>query len=208
MVWMMPSIPSVIEWAVRDRPIAGELDSGDLHVVAPFAGGVLVGAVDGLGHGPEAAIAARAAVAVLSRDPKQPVQTLVENCHRALRGTRGVVLSLASIDATRDEMTWLGVGNVEAVLCRVAAGEKPVRDRIVPRNGVVGYQLPSLRTATLPIVASDVLVFASDGLRPEFANESPFGVTAESHAAHLLKSYGNSNDDALVLVVRYKGAAP
>jgi negative regulator of sigma-B (phosphoserine phosphatase) len=207
MVWMMPSIPSVIEWAVRDRPIAGELDSGDLHLVAPFAGGVLVGAVDGLGHGPEAAIAARAAVAVLSRDPKQPVQTLVENCHRALRGTRGVVLSLASIDATRDEMTWIGVGNVEAVLCRAVAGEKPARDRIIPRSGVVGYQLPPLRATTLPIAAADVIVFASDGLRSDFADESPFGQTVEAHATHLLKAYGNANDDALVLVVRYLGAA-
>ena len=53
---------SLIEWAVAGAPIDGETESGDLHAVVQFEGGVLVGAVDGLGHGAEAAVAARAAV--------------------------------------------------------------------------------------------------------------------------------------------------
>jgi hypothetical protein len=37
--------------AVRGRALRGELESGDLDVVVEFAGGALVGAIDGLGHG-------------------------------------------------------------------------------------------------------------------------------------------------------------
>ena len=59
------------EWGLAARALHGQAESGDLHLVAPFAGGVLIAAVDGLGHGSEAAAAARVAVATLrdhSRD--------------------------------------------------------------------------------------------------------------------------------------------
>ena len=136
---------AVIEWGICGRPCAGERESGDIHVVEPFAGGALVGVIDGLGHGEHAAAAARAAAATLARNPGGPVLDLVEACHAALRGTRGVVLSLASIDASRDEMTWVGVGNVEAVHYRAATRGSLSPDRIVSRSGVVGYQIPPLR---------------------------------------------------------------
>jgi hypothetical protein len=196
---------AVIESAVCSRPISGETVSGDLHVVEHFNGGALVGVIDGLGHGPDAAHASRVAAAVLGRDPMRPVQDLVQICHDALRSTRGGVLSIASIDAARDQLSWIGVGNVEATLLRLDAGESRVRDHLVPRNGVVGYQLPSLRVATTAIARGDILIFASDGLRHGFAQESFHGDTLDTHAADLLQRYGKTSDDALVLIVRYLG---
>lgn len=193
-----------IDWAACGRPFAGESESGDLHVATAFPGGALVGVIDGLGHGKEAARAAHAAAAVLNRDPGQLVKTLVEACHEALRGTRGVVLSLASINALRGELTWVGVGNVEAVLYR--ANLRSARDRIVQRNGVVGFQLPALRVTTLPIFRGDVLVFASDGIGSSFTEEAPSDSSSQAYAARLLREYGKADDDALVLVVRYLGA--
>src|SRR5690348_2260084 len=137
------SLPAaVIDYAVCGRPIAGESESGDAHVAVTFAGGALVGVIDGLGHGPEAASAAKSAVSILNLGAGWPMQSLFEACHDALRGTRGIVLSLASIDATQDELTWAGVGNVDAVLHRKDAPSPPAKDRIIPRNGVVGYRLP------------------------------------------------------------------
>ncbi len=61
----VPKPPPLIEWGVAAQPLEGEAESGDLHVVQRFPKGVLVAAVDGLGHGPEAAAAARSAVATL-----------------------------------------------------------------------------------------------------------------------------------------------
>jgi negative regulator of sigma-B (phosphoserine phosphatase) len=197
----------VIEWAVAERPVAGETESGDIHLAAFFDGGALVGAIDGLGHGPEAARVARAGAAALSADPGRPIQALVEACHETLRGTRGVVLSLASIDAPREQMTWVGVGNVEAVLYRDRPGENPAYERIVSRSGVIGYQIPRLRAISLAIQPADVLVFATDGVEHGFADVPPFHAPVQAHADHLLKAYGKSSDDALVLVVRYLGAA-
>jgi hypothetical protein len=199
------SAAPAIEWAVASRPLAGETESGDLHVAATFAGGALVGVIDGLGHGQEAATAARVAAATLCQDPGRPLEALVEACHEALRATRGAVLSLASIDAERGQVTWAGVGNVEGVLCRANGDAGPVRDRIVPRSGVVGYQVPTLRTTTRAILPADVLIFASDGIEHGFDREPPFGQPLQRHADHLLEAYGKSTDDAIVLVVRYLG---
>jgi len=62
--------PPMVEWAVGARALEGEPVSGDLHVVTPFPGGVLVAVMDGLGHGTEAAAAAEAAAEIL-RDHAQ-----------------------------------------------------------------------------------------------------------------------------------------
>jgi hypothetical protein len=181
--------------------------SGDLHVVAPFPHGALAAVVDGLGHGPEAADAAAAAAEVLIRDAGSPVGELIAACHAALRRTRGAVMSLASFDSLTDTVSWVGVGDVEAVLMR-ADPAQGARDSIVLRGGVVGYQLPPLREATREVRPGDVLIFTTDGVRPHFVAE----VTAEREpqdiAENVLSAFAKPTDDALVLVVRYRGERP
>jgi negative regulator of sigma-B (phosphoserine phosphatase) len=194
---------AVAEWGVAARAIPGEVEAGDLHVVAPFADGVLVAAIDGLGHGPEAAEAARAAAAVLQAHAGESVAALVERCHVALRRTRGAVLSLASFRATTGMMTWLGIGNIEGVVFRADPSARPPREAILLRSGVVGYQLPPLREATLSVSAGDTLIFATDGIRHDFAGAPPGGRPPQTVADDIIARYGKTTDDALVLVVRY-----
>ena len=52
-------VAPMIEWGVAAAPLAGETESGDLHLVKPVGRGMLVAAVDGLGHGAEAVIILR-----------------------------------------------------------------------------------------------------------------------------------------------------
>ena len=93
-----------------------------VRVVVEFPNGALVALIDGLGHGNEASAAAIAAERVLLSTPYEAVDELVRRCHEQLRRTRGAVLSLASFDTERGAMTWLGVGNVEALLVRAQSG--------------------------------------------------------------------------------------
>lgn len=200
--------PAAIEWASCGRPVTGETVSGDLHVTELFADGALVGVIDGLGHGPDAAHASHVAAAVLGADPMRPVMDLMRMCHKALRGTRGAVLSLASIDTRLNALSWIGVGNVEAALIRMDVQGRPVRDHIALRNGVAGCQLPPLHVTKKDIRPGDILIFASDGLRHGFAQEPFHDGPLDIHAAGLLDRYGKDSDDALVLVVRYLGNTP
>jgi serine/threonine protein phosphatase PrpC len=205
-----------MDWAVAARALAGQTASGDQYLVRPFPGGVLVAVVDGLGHGEEAVTAANLAIAALRAHADEPVVALLQRCHEQLRGTRGVVMSLASFSAQGSSVTWAGVGDVEGVLLRAVAGAQPARESVPLRGGVVGYQLPRLRATTLPITQGDLLVFATDGIRSSFVQEpllhNPLiRQTVDGPrqlADRLLAHYGKETDDALALVARCLGGTP
>src|SRR5580693_620574 len=115
----------LLDWASAVRPFPGEHESGDVLFVDSFPGGTLVALIDGLGHGPEAAGAASAAVAALALSSSDSVGVLLERCHRALSRTRGAAMSLLSL--REGVLSWVGVGNVEAVLLRGGSTEAPPR---------------------------------------------------------------------------------
>ena len=198
---------ALIDWGVATLTLAGERESGDLHLVKPIGTGVLVSVVDGLGHGADAAAAARAAVAALNRHAQESVLLLLQRCHQALAGTRGVVVSVALFDRTDGSMTWLGVGNVEGVLLYADGGGRRGRERLVTRGGIVGSELPPLRAEVLAVAPGDTLVLATDGVHSGFADDLTVDAPPQQLADQILKRCGKSTDDALVLVARYVGDA-
>ncbi len=202
-------MPPWIEWGAADAALPGQPVSGDRFVVAPFQDGALVAVVDGLGHGASAAVAADAAATVLQANASEPVITLVRRCHAALARTRGVVLTLASLNGPDNTMTWLGIGNVEGFLLRVAPDSR--RESVLLRGGVVGYQLPPLHPCVLPVAYGDTLVLATDGIKSTFADDLTLAdglrlAESPQHIAENVLARNNKQiDDALVLVVRYVG---
>jgi serine phosphatase RsbU (regulator of sigma subunit) len=198
----------VIEWGVCSRAMGHQRVSGDAHAISPFPNGVLIGVVDGLGHGDEAALAAAAAVRILLGHADDPVTEIMQRCHEELRKTRGGVMSLASIRADEGTMTWLGIGNVEGVLFRADRAARPARESLSLRGGVVGYQIPLLRAATVRISPGDTLIFATDGVRGNYCDESPLNRDPQNVADGILFRHGKQTDDALVLVACYLGLSP
>ena len=194
-----------LEWGVASRALPGELQSGDLSLVKPTGESVLVAVVDALGHGIDAAAAARTAVSTLDRFATDPLTLLLQRCHSALVGTRGVVLSLASFDATRATMTWLGVGNVEGVLLAGDPGARPGRTSLVTRAGIVGGDVPALQPWVVPLTPGDTLIFATDGIRSGFTENASRSDSPQGLADGILARHAKNTDDALVLVVRYRG---
>src|SRR2546428_9030514 len=92
--------PSRLQVGVAGRALEGQTKCGDAHLVRPLRSTTLVEIIDGLGHGGPAAAAARTALEVLETAPATgTVTSLFEGCHRALAGTPGVAMSLASVDA-------------------------------------------------------------------------------------------------------------
>jgi phosphoserine phosphatase RsbX len=197
-----------IDCAVASATLEGQAETGDRYLVRKTPAGLLMGVVDGLGHGAEAAKAAMAAVATLDRHAHEPLASLVRRCHERLLGTRGVVLSLASFRTIDRGLTWLGVGNVEGLLLR--SNPRPgMTDRaLLLRGGVVGGRLPDLQPSDLTLENGDTLVFATDGIRSDFVlairrNDEP-GSIAEA----ILARHRKETDDALVLVARFRGDEP
>lgn len=181
----------------------GHRDSGDLEIVQPYDGGTVIGVIDGIGHGDEAAAAAAVARAAIAERPQDSPIALVRRCHEALRLTRGVVLSIASIDLRHAALRWLGIGNVSGIVQRGDAAVLPSRSELLLRAGVVGVtELPTLQTSVIPLHALDTLIFATDGIRPQFADSLVITGSPQSVADAILAGHCQGNDDALVLVAR------
>jgi negative regulator of sigma-B (phosphoserine phosphatase) len=197
-----------VEWSVATRCRRGEAMSGDLAVVNLLPEGALVGAIDGLGHGREAARAAGLAGEVIRERPSRDLVLLAERCHSALRGTRGAAISLAFISPSEGTMTWLGVGNVEG---RVLSGDPSAmrpKASLTLGSGIPGHELPSVRTATLDVRPGDLLVLATDGIEAAFGDSLDISGSTQAITERILVAHRRPTDDALVVAIRYLGVRP
>src|SRR5258706_919969 len=122
---------TLLDWSVAARPMSGQSVSGDLHLVKWFDHCVLVAVIDGIGHGDEAAAAARAAADILENYPGETTISLFKRCHEALVKTRGVVLTVAILDTVESTITWLGVGNVDGRLVPADGRARHPRGRVL-----------------------------------------------------------------------------
>ena len=208
MVKVMTAEPVLTDWSVAARAVAGESVPGDMYLVRQFDDGELLAVVDGMGHGKEATRAARTAVSVLQQFAGEPITALVNRCHAALQQTRGACITLAALNARAGIVTWLGVGNVEGRLFRVDPRANHPIEHVLLRAGVVGYQLPALRAAMIPIGRGDLLVFVTDGIDESFAQEVHVKESLPALARRILDRHAKGHDDALVLVARYLGPNP
>jgi negative regulator of sigma-B (phosphoserine phosphatase) len=190
--------------AVAAAPFPNERESGDRHVFHHCREGILIAAVDGAGHGAEAAAAARVAAATLEAHAHESPITLLLRCHEDLKGTRGAVVTTAFVHLRDRTLTWAGIGNVEAMLIHDGNNGAPP-DRLLLRNGVLGYRLPSIRAEVLPLAPLDTLVIATDGIAPEFGDGLLLDDDPQVIADRLLADHYQGTDDALVVVARYLG---
>ena len=191
---------AVLEWGCARRPAPDEPVCGDRAAVVRAEGRTLLVAVDGLGHGAEAARAADAAIAAISDGAGGDAVTALERCHEALRPTRGAAMSAASFDPRDEVLTWAGVGNVEGRVLRAGPGPP---ESLLTLGGIVGRELPPLRATRVPVERGDVVLLATDGLSARFADDlEPHG-TCEAIARRLLDDFARPADDALVIVARW-----
>jgi negative regulator of sigma-B (phosphoserine phosphatase) len=194
--------PASLDRAVAGAAHEGETRSGDVAVFVPTAAGGLAGVIDGLGHGPEAADAAELCADVVRANAEAPAQELMQVCHEALLSTRGVVMTVAWFDLERAQLSWAGVGNVDARLVR--SGPELREEVALVFGGVLGYRMPRVRPATMALERGDLLVMITDGIDAAISPALAGGGAAQALAGRILDQHGKGSDDALAMVVRYR----
>jgi anti-sigma regulatory factor (Ser/Thr protein kinase) len=188
-------------WGGVNVPLGGAGESGDGWAVA--ADGRLAAlVVDGLGHGPEAAAAAQAAISVFGPRPEVGLERFLQRAHEAMLGTRGGVLGICAIDPAAGELTYAGVGNITGRLLR-----GPESQGLVSHDGTIGTQLalPRARSWAYRWSRNAAVILASDGIGrhwdisayPGLLSHDPAVVAAVLHRDH-----ARGADDATVVVVR------
>ncbi|MFC8454784.1 ATP-binding protein [Kitasatospora sp. NPDC057223] len=161
--------------------------------------GVLVMSCDGLGHGPMAALAAQAAVQAFRTGTARTPEQVIEEVHRALRGTRGAAIAAARLEPD-GRVLFCGIGNIAASI--VTTGS---RANLLSHPGIVGHQMRQLRTYEHQLPAHGALVMHSDGLSERW---TPGDLASLLHhppaliATGLLRLAGTRRDDASVVVAK------
>ncbi len=159
---------------------------------------------DGLGHGPEAARAADAAVALLRGSAGGPPggapSALLNAAHAALRGTRGAAGALALLDTAARTVTFAGAGNIAG---RVLSG---LEDRsLMSQHGTLGVQVRTLADMVYPWPQHACVILHSDGLATRW-QLGPDAALLQCDpgviAAWLWRDHGRGRDDATVVVAR------
>lgn len=187
-------------------PKEGEEECGDAWTVRAVDDTVLVLVVDGIGHGPDAARAARAAVKAFEGTTLATPAEIVELLHNALRPTRGATIGVAALGLGTDEVRYVGVGNIAASI----AGDGPSR-HLVSHNGTAGREMRKIQEFRYPWQPEAVLVMASDGVSTRWDFDAYPGLASRHPAVVagvLYRDFGRRRDDATVVVGRRGAALP
>jgi anti-sigma regulatory factor (Ser/Thr protein kinase) len=180
-------------------PHPDETVSGDGWAWGTRPPGLAIGMIDGLGHGPGAAAAAKAALDALRLGDRDDPEVVLRRVHEALRGTRGAAASVAEVDTGRGRVRGCGVGNV------VVRVESPQRTgHLLSEFGVLGLNA-RFKTFEEPWPADGLLVAHSDGLSARWTL-SEFPDLERHHptviAATIWRKAARTTDDASILVVK------
>lgn len=189
-----------IELGVVSLPLRGESECGDGWTVKAMPNGITLMLVDGLGHGAFAAEAAREAVRIVQESCSTSPAALLNDCHDALKKTRGAAVAIANIDQEKQLVSYCGLGNISAALLT------PERSRgLASHNGIVGHQMHRIQEFTVPWSQNAALVMHSDGLATRWnLNEYP-GIStrdAGTIAAVLYRDFQRERDDTTVMVAK------
>ena len=188
-----------MKFGIAGRPYPGEMVSGDACFIEAYDNQVLIGVVDGLGHGQGAFWATQQATRYLEAHYREGLTKIIRGCHEALKGTRGVVIGLALIDHERSTLTHAGVGNIQT---RVV-GVRSVSFGSVP--GIVGDNVRKITEEVTAYSPGDLVILSSDGISDRFdLGDYPGLIRKEPQqiADAIFRDYARENDDALIVVVR------
>jgi anti-sigma regulatory factor (Ser/Thr protein kinase) len=184
-------------------PVAGEDVCGDGWAVSLSATSARLLVVDGLGHGPEAASAARAAIESFSKLPGASLRSLFDASHLALRSTRGAAAAFAELLYGSESLTFTGIGNISASVIEVGS-----RKQLVSHNGIVGHNVRKVQEFTVSCPAYSLYIMLSDGINTQWDLSAYPGLSGRAPgliAAILLRDFSRLRDDATALVVRFRG---
>ena len=180
-------------------PMRGEIECGDRWELVSSASAISLMLVDGLGHGPDAAVAAACAAQAFLSCAQRSHDVVLAALDAAMRHTRGAAVSVVDLDAQRGIASFTGVGNVEG---RVLGGASS--QYLVPQNGIVGHGMPMLRSMPVTWVGGARLVLHSDGIGARWrldAYEKVAAIHPALLAGMIYRDFARDRDDVTVIVL-------
>ena len=180
----------LVKVAFRSRPYPGESANGD----GVFVGDGFVAVIDALGHGTQAEIARLAAERALAETSGASVELLFAAAHRALRGMRGIAMTIIRHDGAGD-LEAAGVGNV--AVRAITDATLP----FVPTPGIVGAQFRGLRISRGRATVGARIALHTDGISSRFDEALARGPDADEACEEILGRHASGRDDATIALM-------
>ena len=189
------------ESAARSTPKKGQAECGDGWSVRDFGKRQRICVVDGLGHGPLAALASARAISVFeaARQEATPAEIVLQ-AHEELRDTRGAVMAVLSLDRDAGSADFCGIGNIAAAI-HLGTDSK----HLLSVEGIVGYRLRAARTHTVPWEPTAVAILYTDGVSGRWGPSKYPGLLSRHPsliASVLFRDHARDTDDATIVVAR------
>ncbi|WDP90187.1 MAG: SpoIIE family protein phosphatase [Desulfobacter sp.] len=175
-------------------------ECGDMGIIRETETDCMACLVDALGHGKTAHGTACMAKDFLDGCRDEGPADIIKGLHRRLKGSRGAVAAACRLDKRSGKLVWSGMGNIDVRIY----GPRP--RRLVARDGVLGYMIPSPREEGISLHRGDILVMCSDGIRAHFEPlDYPdlFFGRAKDICRKFIRDLSKQDDDASCIVLRY-----
>jgi anti-sigma regulatory factor (Ser/Thr protein kinase) len=195
-----PQAAEVLATGVISQQKSGESVCGDGWTVVQGRGRIVVFVVDGLGHGPDAAAAARAGIESAEKNAHRAAPDIIDAVHNAMRPTRGGAGAVALLQPESELCVFCGIGNISASI----RGGGTTRS-MVSHNGTLGHQVRKIQEFQYPFPKGSLLVMHSDGVATHWDLGSYPGIETRHPAfvaAALFRDHSRGRDDLTVLAMR------
>jgi anti-sigma regulatory factor (Ser/Thr protein kinase) len=181
-------------------PVHGEHECGDAWAMKQSRDTTLLMVADGLGHGPDAAIAANRAVAIFQKQEGRGPAELLEIIHAALRGSRGAAVAVAEVVPSRRSVRFAGVGNISGLIIAGETGRN-----MLSHDGTAGVSIRKIQEFTYDWPEGGLLVLHSDGVATKWSLPNYPGLVRKDSAliaAVLFRDFERQRDDSTLLVAK------
>lgn len=201
-VWGTSALPPAedVEVGAVCVPMSGEEVAGDGWLLRASGDCRTIMVIDGLGHGPNAARAARAATEAFAKHDALAPGALMQICHAALASTRGAAGAAARVDAAKRQGTFAGIGNIA---CRIESTGQ--RRQLVSHSGTLGHVMRRVQEFQFEFPAGALLILHSDGLATHWTSADYPGLMARHAgliAGVIYRDHERGRDDVTVVVLK------
>ena len=183
-----------------NRPLSGELVSGDLAFTVEFDSYLLTVMVDVSGHGLDAYKLGVIIQSYITENVSKDIVGLMKGLHSSLIGTLGAAVGLFLINSETETFQYASVGNTNAKRC-LGGGW-----RGLSRDGVLGHRLPSIYLQDGMLKNGDIFLFWTDGLSEDldvgFIKNHVYE-SAKKIAHQIVLECGKDHDDASCIVLKW-----
>jgi serine/threonine-protein kinase RsbT len=185
-----------LKLGIACRPALGMTMNGDTYLIKEWNGQTLLGIIDGLGHGEEAAVASKKAERYVLANHTKDVEQLISGMHYHLHGTRGAVAGVVRIDRHASRIFFCGIGNIEVSI----VGEPQMHPTSL--EGILGVNMRKIIKFGYDYSSLKAVALHSDGISGRFSlSDYPLMYEQpQSVAERIMAEWGKKEDDATIVI--------